>query len=187
MAAPPGRRSAVLYAGLIACAPPPAPVAQTVAGDPCPTVAPAIAATVTPAVAPTVAPTVVEPHPTGGVAPSTPTDAGSPPAIGPVQGGPRGVRPCEFRESVDTYARSCTIKPDADGSLTVTAPGTALNPKNGFSFKMGGGPSTFVVSGELDAFNICRGPFSGKMATVQDGAARSYEVRFRDHCMIVIR
>lgn len=109
------------------------------------------------------------------------------PPIGAAQGGPRGVRPCEFRESVDTYHRTCTVKQSADGSLTVTAPGTTLNPSNGLSFRMGGGPSEFTVSGELEAFGLCRGPFSGTMNTVIDRGKKIYEVRFREHCMIVLR
>jgi hypothetical protein len=121
---------------------------------------------------------------TADVAPVEPV---APVAIGPAKDGPRGVRPCEFRESVDTYARSCTVKQEADGSLTVTAKGTALNPAHGFLLRMGGGPGAFDVSGQLDAFGICRGPFAGRMITVLDGAKKTYEVRFNEHCMIVIR
>lgn len=108
-------------------------------------------------------------------------------AIGKAVGGPRGVRRCEFHESVDAYARTCTIQTNPDGSLTVKAPGTALNPEHGFSLRMGGGPNRVEVSGQLDAFGICSGPFSGAMIAIDEGAARTYEVRFRDHCMIIIR
>ncbi len=79
------------------------------------------------------------------------------------------------------------MKQNADGSLTVTAPGTALNPGNGFTFRMGGGPQSFTVSGQLDAFGICKGPFSGSMIPILDGGKKIYEARFREHCMIVVR
>ena len=171
---------------LVACAPCPAPP-PAAPPAPCPSVAPppvAIAVAPPPPPVASAPPPVVAPPP-----PATPAPAVEPPPppIGPAQGGPRGVRPCEFRESVDTYARTCAIKPNPDGSLQVTAPGTALNPKNGFTLRMGGGPNSFDVSGELDAFGLCKGPFSGRMNMVLDGAARTYEVRFHEHCMIVIR
>jgi len=102
-------------------------------------------------------------------------------------GGPRGTRPCAFHESVDSYPRSCTITTEPDGTLKVTAKGTALNPDNGFSFKMGGGPDSFDAVGTLDAFGICKGPFVGKVVASKDGKATVYEVRFRDHCKIVLR
>ena len=176
--------------GLAACgAQPPEPLPPPTA--PCPTVAEAHAAPTAPA--PTPEPPAESAEANASADAGAPSDAGSdassptPPAIGAAKGGPRGVRRCEFRESVDTYSRTCTIKQDADGALVVTAPGTALNPKNGFSFRMGGGPNAFDVSGQLDAFGLCRGPFSGRMVSVLDGATRTYEVRFRDHCMIVVR
>lgn len=187
---PPHRLALTLSGPLLvlaACAPCPAPL-PAAPPPPCPNVAPPPVAA---AVAPPPPPVASAPPPVA-VAPAPPATPVAPPEpppppVGPARGGPRGVRPCEFRESVDTYARTCTVKPNVDGSLQVTAPGTALNPKNGFTLRMGGGPSTFDVSGELDAFGLCRGPFSGRMSTVLDGAARTYEVRFHEHCMIVIR
>jgi hypothetical protein len=111
-----------------------------------------------------------------------------PPVVsGPVTGGPRGSRPCEFRESVDTYARTCLVTTEPDGTLRVTAKGTALNPENGFSFRMGGGPDAFSVAGELQAFGICKGPFGGKLVASTGPSGKSYEVRFKEHCKIVIR
>ncbi len=38
-----------------------------------------------------------------------------------------------------------------------------------------------------ETFGICKGRFSGRMQLVQDGGAQTYEARFRDHCMIVVR
>lgn len=97
------------------------------------------------------------------------------------------MRACEFRESVDTYQRLCAITPNADGSLSVVAQGTALNPDNGFSFTMHGGPNTFKANGQLNSFNICRGPFEGTISRVLDQTRTSYEMRFNTHCKIVIR
>jgi hypothetical protein len=125
--------------------------------------------------------------PAASATPAPPPAPPPPPPIGKAQGGPTGTRSCEFRESVDTYPRKCTITQEPDGALKVTAKGTSLNPDNGFTFRMGGGPNTFDAAGQLDAFGICKGPFAGKVGTVIDGKAKTYEIRFKDHCMIVIR
>ena len=178
------RRSAPFLFVLAGCAQAaaPAPVAPApVSPTPCPEVA---VAPVVPA-APSAS---AAPAPAASASASASAPVGPPvPPITKVTGGPRGVRACEFHESVDTYPRTCTVKVGDDGVLTVTAPGTPLNPKNGFSFRMGGGPEEFGVSGELEAFDICRGKFSGRMITLHEGAKKTYEVRFREHCMIVIR
>lgn len=102
-------------------------------------------------------------------------------------GGPRGTRACEFHESVDTYPRRCTVSVFDDGSLLVDAKGTKLNPRNGFTFRMGGGPGSFDIAGELDAFSICKGPFVAKMQAIEDRGRTIYEARLSEHCMIVIR
>jgi hypothetical protein len=88
---------------------------------------------------------------------------------------------------VDSYRRSCAITSNPDGSLQVTAEGTKLNPENGFAFSLHGGPNNFVARGELQAFGICKGPFEARAHTVIDGGATTYELRFKEHCMIVIR
>jgi len=180
-------RTAWLLVMAAGCAPAAASVAQAPVTR-CPDVAPPVASTPVPPASPAAASSVEAPVAAVPPAPSaTAADVPAPTVIGPAQGGPRGVHRCEFRESVDTYARTCSVKANADGSLTVTAPGTALNPSNGFTLHMGGGPNRFAVSGQLDAFGACRGPFSGDMIAVLDGATRTYEARFREHCMIVIR
>ncbi len=92
-----------------------------------------------------------------------------------------------FHESVDAYPRSCVVTTEPDGTLLVTAKGTALNPNNGFSFKMGGGPDSYDAVGTLHAFGICKGPFVGKVTTSKEGNTTAYEVRFNDHCKIVVR
>jgi hypothetical protein len=174
----------ILVVSLVGCASAPPLAAPPLPPEPCPKVA-EVAPPAPSAVAPLGSTPTVDVVPVASSAPSKPEAPHV--VIGPAKGGPRGVHRCEFRESVDTYARSCTIKVEADGSLTVTAAGTSLNPNNGFSFRMGGGPNGFDVAGKLEAFGSCRGPFSGHMATVLDGATKTYETRFRDHCMIVIR
>lgn len=174
-----------LVFSLMGCASAPPIAAPPLPPEPCPKVA-EVAASAPSVVAPLASTATVDVVPP--VASSAPSKPEAPPVvIGPAKGGPRGVHRCEFRESVDTYPRSCTIKAEADGSLTVTAGGTSLNPNHGFSFRMGGGPTAFDVTGQLEAFGVCRGPFSGRMVTVLDGATKTYEARFRDHCMIVLR
>jgi hypothetical protein len=108
-------------------------------------------------------------------------------ATGPAVGGPKNNRPCEFHESVDSYQRQCTTSRNPDGSLLVSAKGTKLNPDNGFEFTLHGGPHSFVARGTLNAFYKCAGPFVARVATVIDKGVTTYELRFREHCKIVVR
>lgn len=108
-------------------------------------------------------------------------------ATGPAVGGPKNNRPCEFHESVDSYQRQCTTSRNPDGSLLVRAKGTKLNPDNGFEFTLHGGPHSFVARGTLNAFYKCAGPFVARVATVIDRGVTTYELRFREHCKIVVR
>lgn len=88
---------------------------------------------------------------------------------------------------MDAYQRLCTTTKNADGSLLVKASGTKLNPDNGFEFTLHGGPDTFVARGTLNAFARCSGPFVAQVATVIDKGVRTYELRFKEHCKIVVR
>lgn len=107
-------------------------------------------------------------------------------ATGPATGGPRGSRSCHFHESVDAYARRCTITTAADGSLNVVAKGTPLNPEHGFEFSLHGGPTAFVAKGTLNAFGICKGPFLARVNAIRDRGRTIYELRFKEHCKITI-
>ncbi|MBK6462106.1 MAG: hypothetical protein IPF92_14005 [Myxococcales bacterium] len=168
------------FVGACAGAPPP-PAQPCVAAPAPPPPPPPVAPPPPPAACPGPAPAA-----TPAEAPPKPP-APPPPTLTKAQGGPRGARPCEFHESVDSYPRSCSVKVESDGTLTVTAKGTALNPNNGFTFRMGGGPTSFDAVGTLDAFGACKGPFVATVATVLEGKGKTYELRFRDHCKIVIR
>lgn len=106
---------------------------------------------------------------------------------GPAVGGPRATRPCVFHESVDSYDRVCTTHTNPDGSLRVEAKGSRLNPENGFEFTMHGGPHNFSAHGTLNAFGICEGPFTAQVHTVVDKGVTTYELRFKEHCKIVVR
>lgn len=106
---------------------------------------------------------------------------------GPAVGGPKNNRPCAFHESVDSYERRCITTKNADGSLRVEAKGTTLNPDNGFELTLRGGPHQFVARGTLDSFGICKGPFVAYVNTVIDKGVTTYEMRFKNHCKIVIR
>jgi hypothetical protein len=184
MASPSARRAlscSVLLAFVGACGSAPPPPAQPCLAAPAPPPPPPPVPPVPPPACPEPPPAVAQPDP-----PPKPP-APPPPTLTMVSGGPRGTRPCEFHESVDSYPRSCAVKVESDGTLTVTAKGTALNPNNGFSFRMGGGPTSFDAVGNLDAFGACKGPFVATVATVLEGKSKTYELRFRDHCKIVIR
>ena len=108
-------------------------------------------------------------------------------ASGPATGGPRGARPCAFHESVDTYQRQCVASTNPDGSVSVVAKGTKLNPGNGFDFTMHGPEGEWVAKGTLNAFKQCSGPFVAKVTTYLDKGVKTYELRFKEHCMIVVR
>lgn len=88
---------------------------------------------------------------------------------------------------MDSYQRLCTTRRDSDGSLRVLAKGTRLNPENGFEFVLFGGPHNFSAEGTLNAFGICAGPFTAQATTVIDRGMTTYELRFKEHCKIVIR
>jgi len=111
----------------------------------------------------------------------------APRATGPATGGPRGARPCSFHESVDTYERQCVAKLNPDGSVSVTAKGTRLNPDNGFSFTLHGPENQWVAQGTLNAFARCAGPFVAPVVATIDHGVTTYELRFKGHCMIVVR
>jgi hypothetical protein len=158
--------------------------------DRCPAVlaAPSASVVATVAVAPPAASSVTPPPIAPPASASVKRAPPPPPGIFvAAKGGPKGTRPCEFHESVDTYPRQCTISTFDDGSLLVTAKGTKLNPDNGFQFRMGGGPGSFAIAGGLDAFSICKGPFVGTMQAIEDHGRTIYEARLGEHCMIVIR
>lgn len=109
-------------------------------------------------------------------------------ASGPATGGPRGTRPCAFHESVDTYQRQCVSTVNADGSVSVSAKGTKLNPDNGFEFTMHGGENNqWVAKGTLNAFKHCTGAFVAPVTMSVDHGVKTYDLRFKEHCMIVVR
>lgn len=109
-------------------------------------------------------------------------------ANGPATGGPRGNRPCAFHESVDTYQRQCVATVNPDGSVLVSAKGTKLNPDHGFEFTLhGGDQNVWAAKGTLDAFGYCRGPFVARGTMSVDRGVKTYELRFKQHCMIVVR
>ena len=112
----------------------------------------------------------------------------APRATGPAKGGPRGTRPCAFYESVDVYQRQCVTKVNADGSVSVIAKGTKLNPDNGFEFTLHGGEnSQWVAKGTLNAFARCEGPFVALANLSIDRGVNVYELRFKEHCKIEVR
>lgn len=76
---------------------------------------------------------------------------------------------------------------NADGSLQVIAKGTELNPNHGFAFSLHGEGHDLVAKGTLDAFDLCAGPFVARAVAVVDRGTQTFELRFKQHCMIVIR
>ncbi len=109
-------------------------------------------------------------------------------ATGPARGGPRGTRPCAFHESVDSYQRQCVTTVNSDGSLTVRAKGTRLNPDQGFEVNLHGGEQNqWVAQGTLTAFAQCTGPFVAIVSLSVDNGVNVYEMRFKEHCKIAIR
>jgi hypothetical protein len=101
------------------------------------------------------------------------------PAIGP------GRRRCAFVEAGHRYDRTCTVTRQPDGSLRVVAPGTRLNPNNGFTLTLTAVPGGYQVAGSLTAFAACTGPVDGIASFDARGRPPAYRVSFRG-CEVAI-
>ena len=109
-------------------------------------------------------------------------------ATGPAVGGPTGTRPCTFQEGADSYNRQCVATANPDGSVSVRAKGTALNPNSGFEFTLHGGENdVWTAKGTLNAFAQCRGPFLAQAVMTVRNDVKTYELKFKKGCAIVLR
>jgi hypothetical protein len=104
-----------------------------------------------------------------------------------------GKHACMMIDGTGSYNRVCTVAAQPDGSLSVKAPGTGLNPKNGFEFRATGGPSSYQLDGKMTAFDSCTGAFKAAAAEEKVGGAPWYVARFApqgkgaERCKIMIR
>jgi hypothetical protein len=99
-----------------------------------------------------------------------------------------GRHRCSFTEAGSAYNRQCTVTALPDGSLRVVAPGTQLNPQNGFELTaLGSAPAYRVDDGLLGSFDRCNGPIGGTLALDQSGAAPRYVIRWGAGCAIEIQ
>lgn len=124
-----------------------------------------------PPVVPAPAPTPPTPPPAP-VAQPEPADASAPDPNAP-EPITAGRHRCSFTEAGSDYQRRCTVTLRPDGSFQVTAPGTSLNPTQGFSFVATGAPPRYNVQGTLTAFTQCTGPFTA-VANLDGGDSRPY-------------
>lgn len=145
---------------------PPAPAPASTAAA---TTAAAATATATARQAPTAAPAAAA----GGLAP--------------------GKHGCMMVEGGDSYNRLCTVTAQADGSLLVKAPGTSLNPNNGFEFRATGGPDSYQIEGKMSAFSACVGSFTSAASREDIGGKPWFVAKFAPQgkdtarCKIMIR
>ncbi len=63
-----------------------------------------------------------------------------------------GKHPCSVTDGKGTYNRWCTITPQPDGSLSITAGGTQLNPNTRLVATATGGPARYDIDGSLAWF-----------------------------------
>ncbi|MBI5516724.1 MAG: hypothetical protein HY909_23265 [Deltaproteobacteria bacterium] len=113
--------------------------------------------------------------------------ANPPGIVAPAVGPPLrpGRRRCSFVEDGHRYDRQCAVTRQPDGSLRVVAPGTRLNPTNGFTLTVTGSPGSYQAQGKLTAFGACSGAVSGPATLDGAGRSRAWRVRFRQ-CEIAV-
>lgn len=130
---------------------------------------------------PPVQPVTPQPAPTADPAPSGAGDPGSAPPLA------EGPHRCSFTESGSEYNRQCTVVRLSDDALRVTAPGTRLNPGQGFHFTALGSPPGYqIINGTLSAFEACEGPFGGVTTLEQSSRGPFYQIRWTPSCAIKI-
>ncbi|MEM7155238.1 MAG: hypothetical protein AAF799_20485 [Myxococcota bacterium] len=111
--------------------------------------------------------------------PITPTPAAEPPALA------AGTFGCSFRDSTGSYNRRCKVTADGDGKWKVSAPGTKLNPDNGFNGTLSGGPDSFQFEGRVSGFDNCRGNFSA--TANRDGERLVAKATLGSGCPVTVR
>jgi hypothetical protein len=97
-----------------------------------------------------------------------------------------GRHRCSFRENRHDYGRRCEVTLRPDGSLGISAPGTALNPSQGFRLTATGSAPRYQAQGILTAFAACTGPFIGDLVLNGDDRHPHYVIHFGDGCEIKI-
>lgn len=139
-------------------------------------------------VAPQPTPSTLQPPPTDPAAAPT-AHAGEADAalVQPPPGLAAGSYGCSFTEDGHDYSRLCTVTDTGGGGYRVAAPGTRLNPTQGFTFEASGAPPVYGVRGTLTAFAGCNGAFTGTLR--REGASEPpvYVVRWGSGCAITLR
>ena len=96
-----------------------------------------------------------------------------------------GRYPCSFQDKTGSYNRSCVVEAQADGSLSLKARGTKLNPNNGFSGTLTGGPESYAFQGKISGFDNCQGSFQA--TTSHDGKRYVAKAKLGSGCSVTIR
>ncbi len=128
-----------------------------------------------------------------GAAPPQPEQAAPSPQTVTAGGLEVGKHGCTMLDGTGSYNRVCTVSTQADGSLSVTAPGTSLNPQIGFQFTGTGGPESYAIQGKMTAFDACSGNFSSTAKQENLGGTPWFVAKFApggsgsERCKIMIR
>jgi hypothetical protein len=94
-----------------------------------------------------------------------------------------GTHGCTFYDSTGAYNRRCTLTQNANGTVALRAPGTSLNPEEGFSGTLTGGPEHYGFTGQIKTFDSCTGNFQSTL--VRQG--NKYALRYkRPGCSLTI-
>ena len=134
----------------------------------------------TPAPTPDPEPPSADPSPA-----AEPSDAAGAAVVEPEGGLPPGKHRCSFTDTSGKYNRVCTVTRDAAGHLTVSAPGTELNPDNGFDGTLEGGPDSYRFSGKIAGFDDCVGAFEATVSAEKDAYVAT--AKLDSGCPITIR
>ncbi|MEZ4370309.1 MAG: hypothetical protein R3B07_05760 [Polyangiaceae bacterium] len=104
-----------------------------------------------------------------------------------------GKHGCTMLDGTGSYNRVCTVNTKADGSVSVKAPGTSLNPTIGFEFTGTGGPDNYSIKGKMTAFDACSGDFTSTAKVEDLGGSQWFIAKFApggagsERCKIMIR
>ncbi|MBI5515553.1 MAG: hypothetical protein HY909_17365 [Deltaproteobacteria bacterium] len=152
----------------------------------------AVPAPPTPAPAPPAPPQLV-PMPAIPPAPSSTPEAPTDAAAAAAEPDPQAPEPltagrhrCSFTEAGSDYNRRCEVTLQADGSLRVSASGTALNPGQGFTITATGSAPRYSATGTLNAFGSCTGAFRGTLELGGSDSHPFYAIEWGSGCKITI-
>ena len=118
-------------------------------------------------------------------APADPGSATPTPAAPPPPALATGKFGCSFADKTGSYNRRCKVTEAGEGKWKVDAPGTKLNPDNGFRGTLEGGPDSFTFEGRVNGFDNCTGAFN--TTAKRDGERLIAKPKLGSSCTVTLR